>query len=82
MIKPEEAAPDFTATIDSGEELRLSSSRGKKVALGVCVEKKDYGCSYTVTTRTTFVIAAHGSIARVVNNVKVNGHAEAVLASA
>ena len=74
MIKPEEAPPDFTATIDSGEELRLSSSRGKKVALtGVCVGKKNYGRSYTGTARTAFVIAEHGNGRRGVPQHKGEG---------
>ncbi len=82
MIKPEEAAPDFIATTDSGEELRLSSLRGEKVILfGVCVGRNNYGRSYTGMARTTFVINEHGTVAEALNNVKVKGHAYAVLAS-
>ena len=140
-------APDFTAVTDAGEEIRLSSLRGRKVVLyfypkdntpgctqeacdfrdrqaafeaqnavvlgvstdsakshqgfkskhglpftlladpdkelvstyGVYREKKQYGRTYMGTVRTTFVIDESGKIAQVFDNVRVNGHADAVL---
>ena len=144
-----EKAPDFTAMSDAGEEVSLSSLRGKKVVLyfyprddtpgctteacdfrdraealaakdavvlgvstdsvashekfkakhalpftlladpnkelvnayGVYQEKKQYGRSYMGTVRTTFVIDPDGTITNVFERVRVNGHADAVLAS-
>ena len=142
-----EMAPDFTAITDAGEEIRLSSLRGRKVVLyfypkdntpgctqeacdfrdrqaafeaqnavvlgvstdsakshqgfkskhglpftlladpdkelvstyGVYREKKQYGRTYMGTVRTTFVIDESGKIAQVFDNVRVKGHADAVL---
>lgn len=140
-------APDFTAVTDAGEEIRLSSLRGRKVVLyfypkdntpgctqeacdfsdrqaafeaqnavvlgvstdsakshqgfkskhglpftlladpdkelvstyGVYREKKQYGRMYMGTVRTTFIIDESGKIAKVFDNVRVKGHADAVL---
>ena len=142
-----ETAPDFTAVTDTGEEIRLSSLRGRKVVLyfypkdntpgctqeacdfrdrqaafeaqnavvlgvstdsakshlgfkskhglpftllanpdkelvgtyGVYREKQQYGRTYMGTVRTTFVIDESGKIAKVFDNVRVKGHADAVL---
>ena len=142
-----EMAPDFTAATDAGEEIRLSSLRGRKVVLyfypkdntpgctqeacdfrdrqaafeaqnavvlgvstesakshlgfkskhglpftllanpdkelvgtyGVYREKQQYGRTYMGTVRTTFVIDESGKIAKVFDNVRVKGHADAVL---
>jgi peroxiredoxin Q/BCP len=51
-------------------------------AYGVWVEKNRYGRKYMGTERSTFLIDADGRIARVWNKVKVEGHAEEVLAAA
>ena len=48
-------------------------------AYGVWQEKKNYGRAYMGTVRTTFIIDEHGAVEQVFNNVKVNGHAQAVL---
>lgn len=48
---------------------------------GVWVEKKNYGRSYMGVARTTFVIDEQGIVERVFENVKVKGHAGAVLES-
>lgn len=48
---------------------------------GVWVEKKNYGRSYMGVARTTFVIDEEGVVERVFENVKVKGHAGAVLES-
>ena len=142
-----EMAPDFTAITDAGEEIRLSSLRGRKVVpyfypkdntpgctqeacdfrdrqaafeaqnavvlgvstdsakshlgfkskhglpftlladpdkelvgtYGVYREKQQYGRTYMGTVRTTFVIDESGKIAKVFDNVRVKGHADAVL---
>src|SRR5215813_12328576 len=51
-------------------------------AYGVWGEKSMYGRTFMGIVRTTFLIAADGKIARVWTNVKVDGHAEEVLAAA
>ncbi|MCB1508043.1 MAG: peroxiredoxin [Hyphomicrobiaceae bacterium] len=51
-------------------------------AYGVWVEKSMYGRKYMGVERSTFLIAADGTIARAWRNVKVPGHAEEVLEAA
>ena len=48
-------------------------------AYGVWVEKSMYGKKYMGIERTTVLIDASGSIAKIWNKVKVDGHAEEVL---
>ncbi len=48
---------------------------------GVWVEKKNYGRSYLGVARTTFVIDEAGIVERVFENVRVKGHAGAVIGS-
>ena len=51
-------------------------------AYGVWARKALYGRSYMGIVRTTFLIGADGRIARIWYKVKVDGHANEVLASA
>jgi peroxiredoxin Q/BCP len=51
-------------------------------AFGAWVEKSLYGRKYMGIDRSTFLIAADGSLAGIWRKVKVKGHAEAVLAAA
>jgi peroxiredoxin Q/BCP len=51
-------------------------------AYGVWGEKSMYGKTFMGIVRTTFLIGPDGRIARVWTNVKVDGHAEDVLAAA
>lgn len=51
-------------------------------AYGVWVEKSMYGRQFMGIQRTTLLIGADGRIARVWSKVKVDGHAEEVLAAA
>jgi peroxiredoxin Q/BCP len=51
-------------------------------AYGVWGEKSMYGKTFMGVVRTTFLIGPDGRIARVWTNVKVDGHAEDVLAAA
>ena len=51
-------------------------------AYGVWGEKSMYGRKFMGVTRTTFLIDRTGRIAQVWPSVKVDGHAEAVLAAA
>jgi peroxiredoxin Q/BCP len=64
-------------------ELALASdeSKGMLEAYGVWAEKSMYGRKYMGVERTTFLIGRDGKIAAVWNNVKVPGHAAAVLAA-
>lgn len=49
-------------------------------AYGVIVEKQNYGKTYMGIERTTFLIDEKGRIAKVYPKVKVDGHAQSVLA--
>jgi peroxiredoxin Q/BCP len=51
-------------------------------ALGIWTEKSLYGRTYMGMERTTYLIGPDGRIAQVWRQVKVKGHAEAVLAAA
>ena len=48
-------------------------------AYGVWAEKQLYGRRYMGIVRSTFLIGPEGAIRRVWRNVRVPGHAEAVL---
>jgi peroxiredoxin Q/BCP len=50
-------------------------------AYGVWVEKTMYGKTFMGIERATFLVGADGKIAKVWHNVKVEGHAEEVLAA-
>jgi len=50
-------------------------------AWGVWREKKNYGKSYMGIVRSTFLVAADGTITRVWDPVKVKGHVDEVLAA-
>jgi peroxiredoxin Q/BCP len=65
-------------------KLTLASDAKMKTAqaYGVWVEKSLYGRTYMGMERATFLIDAAGKIRQVWRNVKVAGHAEAVLAAA
>jgi len=62
----------------------LASDETRKMleAYGVWGKKSMYGKTFMGIVRTTFLVAPDGKIARVWNNVKVDGHAEDVLAAA
>ena len=49
---------------------------------GVWQEKKNYGKTYMGISRTTYLIGGDGKVVKRWNNVKVDGHAEAVLEAA
>jgi peroxiredoxin Q/BCP len=64
--------------------LALGSDETHKVlqAYGVWGEKSLYGRRFMGITRTTFLIGADGRVARIWRKVKVEGHADEVLAAA
>src|SRR5215468_5723651 len=64
-------------------KIPLASDETHKMleAYGVWGEKSMYGKTFMGIVRTTFLIGSDGKIARVWTNVKVDGHAEQVLAA-
>jgi peroxiredoxin Q/BCP len=62
--------------------LASDEARSMLEAYGVWAEKSMYGRKFMGIVRTTFLIDAQGRIAQVWRNVRVPGHAEAVLAAA
>ena len=62
----------------------LASDESRKMleAYGVWVEKSMYGRKFMGIARATFLIGKEGRIARIWPKVKVEGHAEEVLAAA
>lgn len=66
-----------------GLKMRLASDEDGAVceAYGVWKEKKLYGRTYMGIERSTFLIGADGVILRTWRKVKVEGHAEDVLAA-
>ena len=67
-----------------GLAIALASDETKEMltAYGVWGEKSMYGRKFMGVRRTTFLIGRDGRIAKVWENVKVPGHAEAVLEAA
>jgi len=65
-------------------KLTLASDVETKVAqaFGIWVEKTQYGRKFMGMERSTFLVDKGGKIAAVWRKVKVDGHAEAVLAAA
>jgi len=65
-------------------KIPLASDETHKMlgAYGVWGRKSMYGKTFMGIKRATFLIDADGRIARIWNNVKVDGHAEDVLAAA
>jgi len=55
---------------------------GLSDALGIWTEKQMYGKTYMGMVRSTYLVAADGTIAQIWPKVKVKGHAEEVLAAA
>jgi thioredoxin-dependent peroxiredoxin len=62
-----------------GVELLADEEKGVLEAYGVWAEKKMYGRAYMGVRRSTFLIGPDGKILKVWRDVKVPGHAEAVL---
>jgi peroxiredoxin Q/BCP len=67
-----------------GLDFTLASDEATSMleAYGVWVQKSMYGRKYMGVERTTVLIDRDGRIARVWNKVKVDGHAQEVLAAA
>jgi peroxiredoxin Q/BCP len=72
----------FKKKYDLGFTLASDEEKGMLEAYGVWVEKSMYGKKYMGIERTTVLIDAAGKVAQIWNKVKVDGHAEEVLAAA
>jgi thioredoxin-dependent peroxiredoxin len=79
---PVKALDAFKEKHDLSLPLASDESRKMLEAYGVWGKKSMYGRSYMGILRTTFLIGPDGRVAQVWPNVKVPGHAEAVLAAA
>lgn len=79
---PVNALDHFKEKHDLG--IALASDPGHEVleAYGVWGKKSMYGRLFDGVTRSTFLIDGEGRIARIWRKVKVDGHAEEVLAAA
>lgn len=66
---------DLKVMLGSDEEGKVTN------AYGVWVKKKNYGREYMGIERSTFLIDEKGKIAEIWRKVRVNGHAEDVLAA-
>lgn len=78
-IKPIEK---FAAKYNLTFSLASDETKATAEAYGVWVEKSMYGKKYMGIERSTFLVDAHGKIARAWHKVKVEGHAKAVAEAA
>ena len=72
----------FKAKYDLPFTLAADTDGSVCEAYGVWVRKKLYGREYMGIERATFLIGADGRVKKIWRNVKVPGHAEAVLEAA
>ncbi len=79
---PVKAQDAFKAKHDLEIPLASDETHRMLEAYGVWGEKSMYGKKFMGITRTTFLIDRDGRIARIWPKVKVEGHAEEVLAAA
>jgi peroxiredoxin Q/BCP len=79
---PVNAQDKFKAKYDLAFPLGSDPTHDMLEAYGVWGEKSMYGRTFMGITRTTYLIDKDGRVAQVWTNVKVPGHAEAVLAEA
>ncbi|WP_370178412.1 peroxiredoxin [Alteriqipengyuania sp.] len=74
---------NFIAKHDLTVDLATDAEEGGlSDTLGVWAEKTMYGKTFMGMVRSTYLLDAEGKIARIWPKVKVNGHAEEVLAAA
>jgi len=79
---PVEAQDAFKAKHKLSIPLASDETHKMLAAYGAWGKKSMYGKTFMGIKRTTFLIDQAGKIARIWNNVKVDGHAEDVLAAA
>jgi len=78
---PERAQAKFKDKFDLPFVLLADTEHKAAEAYGVWKEKSMYGKKYMGIERSTFVIDAAGKVKRIFPKVKVEGHAEEVLAA-
>ena len=90
-FKPSKAAVFGVSILDEKSKARFAAKHGVTFPLladadhavaekyGVWQEKSLYGRKFMGIARTTYLIRADGKVAQRWDNVKVNGHADAVL---
>jgi thioredoxin-dependent peroxiredoxin len=78
---PEKAQAKFKDKFDLPFALLADTEHKAAEAYGVWKEKSMYGKKYMGIERTTFVIDPEGKVKKVFPKVKVEGHAEEVLAA-
>ena len=82
-ISPDSAKKHGKFKAKHGLSVRLAADEARQAieAYGVWGEKTTFGRTYMGVERTTFLIDGRGRIARIWRKVRVNGHAEEVLAA-
>lgn len=80
-ILDEESKARFAAKYSVNFPLLADADHAVAEKYGVWQEKSNYGKAYMGIVRTTYLIGPDGKVARRWDNVKVDGHAEAVLAA-
>lgn len=80
-ILDEKSKAKFAAKYDLNFPLLADADHAVAEKYGVWQKKSRYGRSYMGIVRTTYLIGADGRVARRWDNVKVQGHAEDVLAA-
>ena len=83
-VSPDPIKPIETFAAKYNLTFPLASDAEKTVAAAyhTWIEKSMYGRKYMGMERSTFLIDAHGKIAKIWRQIKVPGHAAAVLAAA
>lgn len=76
-----ESHAKFSAKEGLGNIVLISDTQGLCEAFGVWAEKRNYGKTYMGIVRSTFLIDPKGHVRAQWSKVKVEGHAEAVLAT-
>lgn len=70
---------NFVAKHNLGILLAADEEKEAIEAFGVWVEKKNYGRTYMGVERSTFLIAADGTLSKIWRKVRVRDHAQSVL---
>jgi peroxiredoxin Q/BCP len=80
-ILDEQSKAKFAAKYSIGFPLLADADHAVSEKYGTWQKKSRYGRSYMGIVRTTYLIDASGRVAKRWDNVKVDGHAEAVVAA-
>jgi thioredoxin-dependent peroxiredoxin len=80
-ILDEKSKAKFAAKHELNFPLLADADHGVAEKYGVWQEKSRYGRTYMGIARTTYLIGPDGKVAKRWDNVKVDGHAEEVLAA-